>query len=267
MFKVWTAERVERGVQYVVGQHGNNYGTHRYINPSVEEATSDKFITWGWSGHLPQHVSGFNLKLPAKSQLHADPQGGLLLSEVWAGHRTTTWDNSQQFLDYLRDQFAFVGGLSPSVRSRLSVRLHHDWARLDWNEPQRWKQYAPDLELDYGFESIRSKIGRARLIVHSYDSTGMLETLAQGIPTLAFWQNRFGHLRDEVRADYQRLVDVGIVHLRADTAAATVNENWDRLDEWWGEEKRRAAVRGFCEKYSRRSFNPASEMVRILLND
>lgn len=264
LFKAWAAERVQRGVKYIVGQHGNNYGTHRYMNPSVEEATSDAFITWGWKGRLRQHIPGFNLKISANTDLRADPQGGLLLIQVWAGHRITTWDSSAQFLTYMADQFAFVKGLAQPAKSRLNVRLHHDWARLDWHESERWKKFAPELRLDPGFEGIQDQIRKSRLVIHSYDSTGLLETLALNVPTLAFWQNGLAHLRDEVKDDFQALVDVGIVHLSPKSAASTVNTIWDDVEAWWADAGRQATVRKFCNKYSRLCADPSRELARTL---
>lgn len=61
VFKLWVAKQSGRGVRYIVGQHGNNYGTHRYMCPSVEEITPDKFLTWGWKDVLAQHTPAFVL--------------------------------------------------------------------------------------------------------------------------------------------------------------------------------------------------------------
>lgn len=264
LFKAWAAQRVQDGVRYLIGQHGNNYGTHRYVNPTIEEATSDAFITWGWKGRLAQHTPGFNLKVPAGTDLRADPRGDVLLIQVWAGHRITTWDSSEQFLRYMEDQFAFVKGLAQPAKSLLSVRLHHDWARLGWNEPQRWKQFDPGLRLDPGFEGVQDRIRKSRLVIHSYDSTGLLETLALDIPTLAFWQNGLAHLRDEVKTDFQALVDAGIVHLSPESAARTVNAIIADIPAWWADAGRRDVVQKFCDKYSRLSAAPARELAAIL---
>lgn len=266
LFKVWTAKQVQSGVKYIVGQHGNNYGTHRYMNPSVEEETSDNFISWGWKGGLHQHVPGFNFKIPANTVLRVDPKGDLLLVQVWAGHRVSTWDGSQQFINYMEDQFSFASGLNANVRSLLNVRLHHDWARLDWNEPARWKKFDSDIKLDLGLLNIQDQIRRSRLVVHSYDSTGLLETMALNIPTIAFWQNGLAHLRDEVKEDFQALVDIGIIHLSPKSAAHMVNEIWDDTAAWWGEPKRKKIVKIFCSKYSKMSKNPAIELANCLLH-
>lgn len=264
LFKIWVAERVQRGVRYIVGQHGNNYGTHRYMNPTIEEETSDAFITWGWKGKLTQHTPGFNLKVNKNTNLKSNKQGGLLLVQVWAGHRITTWDNSEQYLQYIEEQYIFVRELSESVKSRLTVRLHHDSAKLDWNERDRWSQFDPNVYIDPGFDSIKDRISKARLVVHSYDSTGLLETLALNIPTIAFWQNGLTHLRDEVKDDFQKLIEANIVHLSPESAATTINAIWDDVSSWWADPKRQKTIEFFCKKYSYLSAQPLLDIKQLL---
>ena len=47
IFKYYVAENVDRGSRYIVGQHGNSYGTRFSHDYSVEYVTCDKFLTWG----------------------------------------------------------------------------------------------------------------------------------------------------------------------------------------------------------------------------
>ena len=60
-FKFWTACKVEEGISYYVGQHGNNYTTLRNFSPRIEEITADKFLTWGFKKN-PKHVPAFIFK-------------------------------------------------------------------------------------------------------------------------------------------------------------------------------------------------------------
>jgi putative transferase (TIGR04331 family) len=102
------------------------------------------------------------------------------------------------------------------------------------------------------------------LIVHSYDSTGILETLSLNIPTLAFWQNGLDHLRENAIPYYQLLIDAGIVHLSAESVALKVNTVWDDVEQWWRQAKVQNARRQFCEKYARHSANPVGDLLKIL---
>lgn len=267
LFKAWAADKVEVGVPYIAGQHGNNYGTSRYMNPSVEELTSDKFITWGWTDGLPQHIPGFIFKTCGKSKQRYDPHGGLLLIELHAGQMLTTWDSVAEYAMYFDEQLYFTGSLQPAPRQQLTVRLHHTLQNLGWDDTARWQAYDPSVRLETGECRLSDLIAASRLVVHSYDSTGILETLVQNIPTLAFWQNGFDHLRESAWPHYQLLVDAGIVHLSPQSAAAHINLIWDDVDGWWASSTVQAARIAFCSRYARTSQHPIRELEGILMKE
>ena len=108
------------------------------------------------------------------------------------------------------------------------------------------------------------RIKENRLIVHSYDSTGMLETLSQNIPTLAFWQNNFDHIVDKVKPDYQLLVDAGIVHFSAQSVASKVNEIWEDVDVWWQKSHVQNARKKFCDKFAKSCSHPTKTIISLL---
>jgi putative transferase (TIGR04331 family) len=267
VFKLWAAKNVESGAKYYVGQHGNNYGTYRYMHPAVEEITADKFLTWGWVDELPQHTPAFVFKTANMSAQGYDASGGLLLIELHAGLMLTTWDASAEFNAYFEDQLIFVGQLKPQIKEQLTIRLHGMADALKWGEKSRWEEFDGSIKLNTGTVAISKLISKSRLVVHSYDSTGILETLSQNIPTLVFWQNGFDHLRESAKPYYQVLVDTGIVHLTAESAAAKINEVWDDVDGWWMNKSIQDARKKFCDQYARTCQNPVSELKQILTSD
>ena len=93
----------------------------------------------------------------------------------------------------------------------------------------------------------------------------MLETLSQNIPTLAFWQNNFDHLREKVVPEYQMLVDAGIVHLSAESVADKVNEIWSDIDKWWSQKNVQEAILFFCDIHARNSEDPIKTMTSLLI--
>ena len=123
--------------------------------------------------------------------------------------------------------------------------------------------------------NLNNLIVNSRIIVHTYDSTSMLETLSQNIPTLAFWNNShdnvkkgngFDHLTEKVKPYYQMLVDAGIIHLTPESAADKVNEIWDDIEGWWFQENTQMAREKFCEIYAKKVENPISELKKILIS-
>ena len=267
VFKLWTAKKVDLGIPYFVGQHGN-YGVTSYaLDPSVEETTSDKFLTWGWRDGLPQHTAAFIFKTVGSKAVDYDNNGGLLLIELCQNLPITCWDGNYEFSAYFEDQKNFVNKLSNKIRKEMTIRLHSAYRHLKWDEESRWREFDSDVKLSTGDLAIGQLISQSRLVVHSYDSTGILETLSQNIPTLAFWQNGFDHLRDSAKPYYQLLVDAGIIHLSAESVANKVNTIWDDVDAWWSDSSVQNARKLFCDRYARVSQKPISELKSILMDN
>jgi putative transferase (TIGR04331 family) len=267
LFKVWLANKTESGVKYVAGQHGNNYGTYRYSHPSIEEATADKFLTWGWTDGLPQHTPAFIFKTAGCKGGSYAADGGLLLIELSPNHRVTTWDGMFEFGEYFKEQQRFIEALQRCPREQLTLRLHSEYRYKTWSEPTRWQEFDSGIKIELGASPIRQLISQCRLVIHSYDSTGILEMLSQDIPMLAFWQNGFDHVRDSARPYYQMLVDAGIVHLTPESAATKVNEVWDVVGDWWAQRSVQEARRLFCDRYARTSQSPIHELKNMLMDD
>ena len=263
-FKLWTALKVESGFKYIAGQHGNNYGTHRYIRLTVEEITADKFLTWGWTDSLSQHTPIFVLKTAGRKAEAYNPDGGLLMIELHEPHRITTWDGTFEFGNYSTDQRKFIEKLQKIPREQLTIRMHSGSCYARWSEIDKWRDFDPNLKIETGAKPIAKLIAKSRLVIHSYDSTGILETLSQNIPTLAFWQNGLDHLRDSAKPYYQLLVDAGIIHLTPESAATKVNEVWDNMENWWAQSTVQDARRTFCDRYARTEKKPVWSMKRLL---
>lgn len=266
IFKYWTARKVLTDTPVFFGQHGNNYGTHRYLFPTVEETVCDKFITWGWTGELDQHTPAFLFRNAGKNLNSFDSTGKLLLIETHENNRYGTSDTSFEFLEYFKEQSRFVSNLLQTPKEMLTVRLPLFSQQLFGFENERWKEIDPTIQVEMGVLPMENLISDSRLVVHSYDSTGLLETLSRNIPTLAFWQNNLDHLRDSVLEDYELLVEAGIIHLSPESAAGKVNEIWDDVNTWWTQEKVQNARRNFCAKYARTSQHPIRDLRKILLN-
>lgn len=263
VFKLWAAEKVKHGARYVLGQHGSNYGTHRHIlNPSLEEEIADQFLTWGWQDGLPQQTPAFIFKTAGRKASKATQDGDLLLIEMPANNRIFTWDPEAEFTQYFEDQKRFVRALGAGPKTRLNIRLHAISAHQDWAEAERWREFDPEVRVDAGLRPISELNGR--LLVHSYDSTGILECFAKDVPMIAFWQNGLEHVRDSARPYYQMLVDAGLIHLSAVSAAEKVNMVWDDVRGWWQSPDLIAARSKFSSRYAVSCDTPARRLRQIL---
>lgn len=267
VFKAWCAEKVDRGHAYFAGQHGANYGTNFYAGNDQwpDRAATDAFFTWGWSDPGGNTVAAFNFRSVPNAGLPHNPSGGLLLIEECGNHRITPWDGDYEFARYLDEQYRFVEALPVEIQSCLTVRLHQEFRFHRWSEPARWAERLPSIAVDPGLEPMRAAIGRSRLVVYSYESTGVLENLANNVPTLCFWWNGLDHILPSARPYYDRLVEAGVIVTSATDAVATITRRWPRVREWWHSATVQAAVSAYCERFARREPHPVKTMRRLWL--
>jgi len=263
IFKAWTSSKVDMGVPYYVGQHGGSYGTYLGCPDMPELLTCDRFLTWGWSEYL-NTVPAFNFKISSLKPAGYDADGGLLLIELHEPDPVLVWDVYYEFGVYQQEQFRFVEALPESIQQQLKIRLHPACSKFRWSDEQRWKEHSPHVRIESGAATIRALTAQSRLVVHSYDSTGILETLALNIPTICFWHGGLGHLLPTAKPYYESLRSAGIIADTAEQAAEMVGLHWDDISGWWNSQPVQDARKAFCDKYSRKEKHPVRTMRRLL---
>lgn len=264
VFKLWVAQKIEKRTPYFVGQHGNNYGTLLGYQNWVELVSADKFFTWGWRHGDSKNIPAFIFKMVG-SKRNIDSDGGLLLTELHSPHGIALNDAYHDFCIYQEQQFNFVEALPDNIKKELTVRLHGAWPLMRWSDDKRWSDRAPDVLLEKGLRPIRTLIKTSRLVIHSYDSTGILETLALNIPTMCFWSGGFDHLVPSAKPYYALLRDVGIFFDTPEKAAEAVVRYWDDIDSWWLSESVQNVRQKFCEEYARIERRPVRTLRNLLI--
>jgi len=268
IFKAWTGLKVESGVPYFTGQHGNNYGTHyffgNYIRP--ERSQADKFFTWGWTDGSVKTIPAFIFKLANQPRV-TKSDGGLLLIELCAPHLLHLDDAYHEFGIYQEEQFRFVEALPEKIKKELTVRLHSGWRNMRWSDEKRWSDRIPLVHVETGEAPIQKLFAKSRLVVHSYDSTGILEGLSSNIPTLCFWNGGLDHLLTSAKPYYELLRGAGILADSPEHAALLTAKYWDNINGWWGSDHVQSARRLFCEQYAVIDRHPVKTLKRLLTAD
>ena len=263
LFKMWAAKKINNGSKYIVGQHGNNYGSHRYIKSTIEEVTSDKFLTWGWQDDLQQHIPTFMLKTLGQGKNYYDSSGGLLLIEDMLPLRLDTWDCAYEFENYFSQQKQFVSELEHESRQNLTVRINPSYQKTPSYHSLRWRDFDSTININSDESKMATLLSQNRLIVHAYDSTGLLETLSRDIPTIAFWNNGYEHLRDSAKPYYKLLYNAGIIHFTPKSAASKVNEIWDDIEGWWNAQETINAKNSFCDRFAKLETHPINKLLKM----
>lgn len=248
-FKLYAAIKKDEGSKYVTGQHGSNYGTHWYYGDNIwpERASSDRFVTWGFEEN-ENTKKGFLFKIDNNKDYKKD--GGVLLIEYPLPHRIEFFDGHELQRMYQEEQFQFYGCLNNEIKKMTTIRLHGMYKNMGWEEDVKWKEKFPDSYIEQGTQKMSELIRGSRLVVHSYDSTGLLETLAKNIPSVAFWQEGLENVLPSARKEYQRLVDEKIIFLTPESLAEHVNSIWANVDSWWCSEKTQDARKQFVNAFA-----------------
>jgi putative transferase (TIGR04331 family) len=262
-FMLWSALQVEKGTKYFVGQHGNNYGTNRYMYKTIEQEISDKFLTWGWSYGSSEELATFNFKVAGKQEGVYNPKGGLLLVEAPLNDHLTSFFNTRIDLgDYFILQNYFISKLHLQIQNSIIIRtyLHNI------NMHTHWHSINTNLEIN-SISNFRELVSRNRLTVFTYDSTGILENLALNTPTMAYIPDDLNNILDQALPYYNLLIKAGVLHISPMSLAEKVNQVWPGIEEWWLSPEVQDARNDFCLRYSRVSKKPALELKKILLQN
>ena len=270
IFQAWVGQKVEQGIPYFAGQHGANYGTFMASPDFTVAATCDRFLTWGWTNNNPKNIPAFIFKKAGEKAASVSKEGGLLLIELPSMHRFGLADVNaaySNFHKYQGEQFQFVEGLPERIQRTLTVRLHGEWSKHRWFEGMRWSDRLPTVRIEDGKVPIQELIAKSRLIVHSYDSTGILETLTMNIPTLCFWYGGLSHLLPSAKPFYELLREAGILFDTPEQAASHVAKIWGDIDSWWKSDAVQRSRNLFCEQYARSEKNPVRALKQIFITE
>ena len=266
-FKVWTGSKIEIGVPYYIGQHGG-YQPNRARPKQPEIVISDRFLTWGWTDERKENIPAFAFKIVATRPKEFDPKGGLLLIEQplphWLGPLYLNTLDYYEYGVYAESQFCFAEALPTRIHRELTVRLHGTFKRLAWSDEERWRDRSPNTKIEPGIAHIQKLIAKSRLVVHSYDSTGIRETLALNIPTMCFWSGGLDHLLPSARPYYELLNSAEILIGSPKRAAELVALRWDNISKWWESTSVQNAREEFCSQYARTEAHPVRTMKRLL---
>ncbi len=255
-FKLYALLQRRKGAEYMIGQHGNMYGTCAQQNPYPEEQFADKFLTWGDGTASSRHRDGFVFRAPYPGRFQSNPAGKVLLVEYSSPLQIYVHDASHEFEGFFQNQLSFVSNLSASTRDQLVVRLSGTTLNLHESDEDRWRRFDSSLSLDVFSRSIADAISDSRLVVFSYDSTGMLECLTQDVPFVGFWTEPIQRVRPDAKEMYQEMMEAGILFDDPVKLAKHVDAVFADVQGWWRSNQVQTALKNYSDRYARRVDNP-----------
>ena len=108
-----------------------------------------------------------------------------------------------QYLDYFKDQQAFISCLKSHLRQKLLIKL--DRVDFGWKMSARWSDSMPDIRIVDRNEKMVDLIKKSRIYISTYNATTHLESLAWNIPTIMFWNPLHWELNEEATKYFELL--------------------------------------------------------------
>jgi putative transferase (TIGR04331 family) len=254
-FKIWCAEKKEKGSRIIIGQHGGITGLS--LNNQSEDhqlKIADVYCSWGWSR------KGFHniCKMPSLqlSQISIKPKQNGKILLVLPSYPKYFYQNfnvpiSGQSKYFLYDQIKFVQRLNENLRENIFIRTQGN----DVDELSIISKAKLDKFLVQNKIKLSKQLSKYKLCLITYNSTTMLETLSSNFPSLIVLDPKYFEIREEAKDILNKLQEVGILHYSYDSAISFIVKVEKDISKWWLDYKLRSAVKNFCNSYAYTSSN------------
>lgn len=269
LFKTWLSINRHR-INYYVLQHGNSYFTSKYslIQPDLD--LSDKFISWGDKVSLKKNVLQFynlnNYNFKNLSSLNVKRNKNKKIFIYCRGinsFRYRPHDDYSDMIDCYNQINLSLKFLNSEIKKNVYLKLypHYDLNLKNKIFDEVFTENNNILQGNYKKKDIYKS---SKLIIHSGDTTGFLETLSLEIPTLTYIPN-FYMIRKNVLKDYMELKKVGIIFDEGKKLAEHINNIFCNVEKWWFDKEVTNARNNFTHKYSKNN-ESNKDLVKLTAN-
>ena len=119
---------------------------------------------------------------------------------------------------------------------------------------------------------LRGEIASAQLMVFTYESTSMMESMVMNVPTICFWDPERFTWRSQAQPLLKQLAEVGIYHEQAVAASGFINRHMAEgtINQWWSSPEVQEVRREYCEQYANTSDNEYahwSKQIKLWLSE
>ena len=244
------------------GQHGGSF--FQYLFNSGEDYqlnNSDFFLTWG---ETPKNTKIINIGiLKPLNKESFDKRKGKILFVLKSMLKYTQQVNSSsgvnQYLQNLDGLVNFLNNLKKHTNEKNF--LFRNFSRyLGLDEEKIFKHYFPNSEHDDGKTEINKLYKRSKLIVHTYYSTGILETLALNYPSIVINDFDYSKFRETAMINIKGLMDVGVIFPNFEMAEKHIISVKDNINDWWFSEKVQKEINAFCKNYAKINTNIVDDL-------
>jgi len=248
VFKFYVANKIENGVPYYVGQHGNNYFTAISCNHLTELKTCDKFISWG--GKYGSNVyPTFNFRTLGKKKIFKkDGNLSIICGDVAGRQRFENYVSNEDDEKEAKSILYLIEKINNKIKKKTKIRIHGNFNTYSKSLYIEKLYQSTGVKVDRGKIHIKKFMKDTRVTLFNYDATGVLENLSLNMPTIFILQENLIHLNERSLEDYNLLINANILFTDIKKLITHLTNHWEDIDKWWQDEKTQLNIRKFNQK-------------------
>ena len=267
-FKIWVASQLKKGTKFIIGQHGGRAGISKILQSHLHQMKiCDYYISWGWKSENGEK----NIPLPSiklsNIKINSNNNGNILVllpSYQRYFYHSTSMPIAGQCLKHFNHQLMVLKYLSKRIIKNYYFRLG---PRGDaWDIKKRLIDAGLINQIDNSNNSFIKSSKNARLIIHSDNSTSLLESLSNNFPTLIYWDPSLFELTQEGESYFEIFHSLGIMHYSPESLSKKLNEVYDDVLGWWDQNDIRTACADFSNYFALRNSNYVKDWQNLFIN-
>ena len=276
LFKLWTAQHTEKGCKYVISQHGA-IGWKKKSFYEKEFNAADHFLSWGKNKLIENSIKSFCTKYNKIFNLKKRNNKNLVFLMAaydtfqYRGLRSSIlWRFDDSYDQYRKSVLKIYKNLQPEIKDRTIIRLYGWNDKYHWLKNMRtdlsfWQSQVSNKKIENQNKDIFRTFSNSRLLVHTYDSTTILESFVNNIPgIIIFNKHMYNQLNQDAKLNFDKLLSINILFLDYNKALNFINKNWNDINEWWHKDHVQKVIEEFCEEYSIKPENSIKDFTSLL---
>jgi putative transferase (TIGR04331 family) len=254
IFRIWVAEKKKNYFsRLIINQHGGMFGIAKfsYVQDYLLKVC-DKYLSFGWTLNefKKKIIPYYNLFLPSIRHSNKLKKNNLIIimsSDPKYVHTLSARPISSQVIDDLYFKLKLIKNVNSNINKELMIRLYP--IDFGWNIKDLIKKNIGDINFCNDSISLQSYYKNSKLIVHTYNSTTILETMNSNIPSIILLNKDFWELSNEAKKIFSILRLNNIFFNDPIEAATHINKIWNKVDNWWFNDKTQKARNLFVKNF------------------
>jgi putative transferase (TIGR04331 family) len=259
---------VEQGGKAVICQHGAVYGTALESIYGPYEYKFYQFISWGWKEHMGCSRNIVPLPSPLLSETinkHQFVTENIVFVSDLIDH-CPRFHSSPQALEkikYRKIKKEFLSALPESIHKKIRYRERISAWFPQFQDFLYLKKTFPDLQSAVNLDE---ELLSCLAVIIDYPGTTFLKALATNTPVIAYWDETAWPLAEPVKADFEKLKKVGVLHDSPLAAAEFLKKKNRVIKNWWTSDEVQRARKDFVAIYAKTSRHWKKVWLKYVIN-